>query len=80
MHHVNIGIQIETRPHERSLPDMRYHVIKNRKGPLGQGNMIKNFECGVLYDVPYNNDDTLGGSVSESIPELIKKIRDANES
>lgn len=79
MHHVNIGIQIETRLNERSLEDMRYHVIKNRKGPLGQGNLIKNFECASLYDVPYIEGNEDSGSVSENIPELIKKIRDANE-
>lgn len=80
MHHVNIGIQIETRLNERSLPDMRYHVIKNRKGPLGQGNLIKNFECGSLYDVPFVDDATSGDDISGNIPELIKKIRDGNES
>jgi replicative DNA helicase len=80
MHHVNIGIQIETRMNERALPDMRYHVIKNRKGPLGQGNMIKNFECASLYDVPYVDHVPSGDDVSENIEDLIKKVRDANES
>ena len=32
MHHVNLAIQIETRPGEINYPDMRYHIVKNRKG------------------------------------------------
>lgn len=76
MHHVNIGIQIETRLHERSLPDMRYHIIKNRKGALGQGNLIKNFECSSLYDVPYIDPIK---EQSQNIAELIKHVRDSNE-
>lgn len=79
MHHVNIGIQIESRLNERSLEDMRYHVIKNRKGPLGQGNLIKNFECASLYDVPFIEDQNESGSISDKIPELIKRVRDQNE-
>src|SRR5574338_997438 len=35
MQNANIGIQIETRPNEKSYPDMYYHLIKNRDGELG---------------------------------------------
>jgi len=77
MHHVNIGIQIETRLNENNLPDMKYHVIKNRKGPLGTGHMIKNFENASLYDVPFENESN-GDEISGNITELIKEIRDAN--
>src|SRR5690606_14523738 len=77
MHNVSIGIQIESRLNENNLPDMKYHVIKNRKGPLGTGHMIKNFDCASLYDVPFEeNSDS--EDISGNIPELIKKIRDAN--
>lgn len=78
MHHVNVGIQIETRPNEKSLPDMRYHIIKNRGGPLAQGNLIKNFECASLYDVPYM-DNTTTNEIKANMPELIKKIREGSD-
>jgi replicative DNA helicase len=74
MHHVNLGIQIETRPGERNFPDMKYHVVKNRKGPLGVGNMIKNFANASLIDVPCSKDNQ--GDISpEDIPSLIEKVQ-----
>ncbi len=79
MHHVNIGIQIETRMNEKNLPDMKYHVIKNRKGPLGVGHMIKNFEHASLYDVPFEDEKETEGNVLENIDELIKDLRNKNE-
>jgi replicative DNA helicase len=74
MHHVNVGIQIETRPQEKRLPDMKVHIIKNRKGPLGQGSLIKNFANASLVDVPFNENE-VQGDVSASIPDLIRKIQ-----
>lgn len=75
MHHVNVGIQIETRANERFLPDMKYHVIKNRKGPLASGTLIKNFENSALFDTPHV-DSTVQSPQSSSIPELIKRVRE----
>ena len=77
MHNVNLGIQIETRPNERSFPDLRIHGVKNRKGPLSQGNLIKNFANASLVDVPFDHRD-LPGDVTSKIPDLIKAIRDKN--
>lgn len=50
MQNANIAVQIETRPNEKQYPDMKYHVIKNRDGELGNGSMIKNLACGTLID------------------------------
>jgi replicative DNA helicase len=76
MHNVNLGIQIETRPNERSFPDLKIHVVKNRKGPLGQGNLVKNFANASLIDVPFDQNE-MPGDVSADIPNLIKAIQDA---
>jgi replicative DNA helicase len=76
MHNVNLGIQIETRPNERSFPDLKIHVVKNRKGPLAQGNLVKNFANASLIDVPFDQDE-IPGDVSSDIPNLIKAIQDA---
>jgi replicative DNA helicase len=58
MQNANIGIQIETRPNEKSYPDMKYHLIKNRDGELGQGKLIKNLACGTLIDDKIDEDPT----------------------
>jgi len=76
MHHVNLGIQIETRQNEMSFPDLKIHIVKNRKGPLGQGHLIKNFSNASLIDVPYDQRE-LPGDISSSIPDLIRSIREA---
>lgn len=76
MHHVNLGIQIETRQNEMSFPDLKIHIVKNRKGPLGQGHLIKNFSNASLIDVPYDQKE-LPGDISSSIPDLIRSIREA---
>jgi replicative DNA helicase len=58
MQNANIGIQIETRPNEKSYPDMYYHLIKNRDGELGKGKLIKNLACGTLIDEKMEEDPT----------------------
>ena len=50
MQNANIAVQIETRANEKSYPDMKYHLIKNRDGELGEGRIIKNLACGTLLD------------------------------
>lgn len=75
MHNVNLGIQIESRQNEKSFPDLKIHVVKNRKGPLGDGNLIKNFANASLVDVPYDQRE-MPGDVSSSIPDLIKSIQE----
>ena len=76
MHNVNLGIQIETRNNERSFSDLKIHVVKNRKGPLGQGNLIKNFANASLIDVPFDQRE-MPGDVSANIPDLIRSIQEA---
>lgn len=58
MQNANIGIQIETRPNEKSYPDMYYHLIKNRDGELGKGKLIKNLAAGTLIDEKIDEDPT----------------------
>jgi replicative DNA helicase len=57
MTHANVAIQIETRPNEKSYPDMKWHCIKNREGELIQGKLFKNLACGTLLDDPTKEDD-----------------------
>jgi replicative DNA helicase len=58
LQNANIAVQIETRQNEKQYPDMNYHIIKNRDGELGKGNLIKNLSCGTLLDNPSEEDDT----------------------
>jgi replicative DNA helicase len=58
MQNANIAVQIETRPNEKNFPDMKYHVIKNRDGELGDGRLIKNLACGTLLDEKIEEDPT----------------------
>ena len=76
MHHVNLGIQIETRQNEMSFPDLKIHVVKDRKGALRNGNLIKNFANASLIDVPYDQK-SLPGDVSANIPDLIRSIQES---
>ncbi len=58
MQNANIAVQIETRPNEKNFPDMKYHIIKNRDGELGDGRLIKNLACGTLLDEKIEEDPT----------------------
>lgn len=58
MQNANIAVQIETRPNEKSYPDMYYHLIKNRDGELGKGKLIKNLAAGTLIDEKNEEDKT----------------------
>lgn len=75
MHHANLGIQIETRPNEESHVNLRYHIIKNRKGPLiKQANMKKNFANAILEDILYIPKDNISADdISERMSEIYKK-------
>ena len=76
MHNVNFAIQIETRLNEESFPDLKVHVVKNRKGPVGHGSWIKNFSNSSVVDIPYDKKNVLG-DISANIPDLIKSIQEA---
>ena len=56
LQNANIALQIETRANEKSCPDMYYHIIKNRDGELGKGNLIKNLAYGTLIDNKLNEN------------------------
>ena len=58
MQNANIAVQLETRANEKNFPDMKYHVIKNRDGELGDGRLIKNLACGTLIDEKVEEDPT----------------------
>lgn len=58
MQNANIAVQIETRANEKNFPDMKYHIIKNRDGELGDGRLIKNLACGTLLDEKIEEDPT----------------------
>jgi hypothetical protein len=75
MHHVNLAVQIETRSNEKMYPDMRLHIVKNRKGPLADGALIKNLANASLVDIPFD-EKQIQGDISASIPDLIKKIQE----
>jgi replicative DNA helicase len=58
MTNANIAVQIETRANEKNFPDLKYHIIKNRDGELGDGRLIKNLACGTLLDEKIEEDPT----------------------
>lgn len=58
LQNANIAVQIETRPNEKDYPDMKYHLIKNRDGELGQGRLLKNLAAGTLIDDKIDEDPT----------------------
>lgn len=58
LQNANIAVQIETRANEKDLPDMKYHLIKNRDGELGYGSVLKNLACGTLIDNKVDEDPT----------------------
>jgi replicative DNA helicase len=74
MHHVNVAVQIETRNNEKLYPDLKIHIVKNRKGPLGEGNLIKNFANASLIDVPFD-ENTIPGDISDNVQDLIKQLQ-----
>jgi len=50
IHHASIGIQIETRHDEVSMPDLKYHVIKNRNGEHGSHILEKRYRNATIVD------------------------------
>jgi replicative DNA helicase len=62
LQNANIAIQIETRKDERTFPDFRYHIIKNRDGELGMHAIRKKFSHSSILDSdpPYQPKITEG--------------------
>jgi replicative DNA helicase len=75
MQNANIAVQIETRANEKHFPDMKYHVIKNRDGELGNATLVKNLACGTLLDNKMEESDVKfemrdPDDISERIEEM----------
>lgn len=77
MHNVNFGVQIETRPNEQVYPDMKIHFVKNRKGPLGQGTLLKDFAKASILDIPMPDDVPDTGV--NNIQDIIKRIQNSGD-
>ena len=75
MHHANVGIQIESRKNETQHSDMRYHVIKNRDGELGNHFLMKNFKRASLLDP----DPPFEPKKEEGVPAIEEEIEDISE-
>lgn len=56
--HVTCVVQLETRVNEKLHPDAFYHILKNRKGGLGSGRLIKNLACSEFIDDPVAEDNS----------------------
>lgn len=78
LHHANLFIQLEKRPGEMAYPDLKYHIVKNRKGPLLQGLLKKHFENGALYDKTFTRPNQIS-SDDEDIGDKIRKLKDDGE-
>jgi replicative DNA helicase len=70
--HATHVVQIENREKEEQYPDFIYHIIKNRKGPKGKGNLIKNLSCATLID-------NMSTSTEESYDNLFTNVDDISD-
>lgn len=73
VNHANICIQIETRPDESTFSDLKYHIIKNRDGELGQHIMLKNLRNSSLLDSPFE------AKSEEGVPDFENDVQDISE-
>lgn len=80
-HHSSIILQIAEREHEKSLPDLEYHVIKNRDGECGKALLRKNFANAFIGDIPYNparfegyDNDSIVDDISDDVAAVIGNI------
>lgn len=78
MHHANLGIQIEKRVGEEKYTDLKYHLIKNRKGPLGKGFLSKDFAKASLLDRGVEEENK-NAQVSLNSSGLTAKIKALSE-
>jgi replicative DNA helicase len=63
--HCTTILQIESRQRETSYNDFSVWLIKNRKGPLIHGLLMKNLACATLLNKP--NDDSYDDGYNDSI-------------
>ena len=76
LHHANLGLQLEKRPGEENYSDLKYHIIKNRKGPLLQGSFKKHYENGALYDNGFRKPNQ--SESDDDIQAQIEKLKKEN--
>lgn len=74
--HATHVIQIENREKEEQYPNFLYHIIKNRKGPKGKGDLIKNLSCATLID---NTSDEFSLNNNDSYDDMFKNIDDISD-
>lgn len=83
LHHANFALQIEKRPSEETYGDFKYHIIKNRRGPLASGTLIKKFANASLLDNPYDNPKTNENPTPAPIvgnqPDISNKVKNIQD-
>lgn len=77
--HATTVIQIENRPNEEQHSSFIYHIIKNRKGLKGAGELIKNLSCATLLDnnklkEDENHNQEYDSSDINDISEEVEKL------
>lgn len=74
--HATCVIQIETRRGEENFSDLNYWIIKNRNGPKGRGQLIKNLACATLLDNPLSKEEEEFGftNYNEDIEAELEEI------
>ncbi len=77
MHHANFGVQIVTRPGEERYPDFKYKIIKNRRGPLAEGSLTKDFARASLLE-PEDADPSVGLD-GEDLVDRLRRLQAEDE-
>lgn len=79
--HVTCVVQLETRTNEKAHPDAFYHILKNRKGNLGAGRLIKNLACSEFVDDPISEENSfLDEDIFQEYEDLeFKNADDTNQ-
>lgn len=79
LHQVNLYLQLESRYNEHLYGDMKYHIVKNRRGPLLSASLIKDLEKCMLVDVPYE-PSTVGPLYSGPEVDAEGYLKDSSDS
>jgi replicative DNA helicase len=73
--HCTCVIQLGSRPNEEQFPDQDYYIIKNRNGEKGKGKIMKTLSCGLLEDVPMQEENGEFKNVDD-ISDEIRELED----
>jgi replicative DNA helicase len=74
-----VVIQIESRTNESDYPDVAFHIIKNRRGPKNQGNLLKNLACACLTDIPIEKTLDEGDAYFPAMEDISSDIEEIEE-